>query len=167
MKAPETSLKTPPIPALNFQRDGSASNAHVGREFEAIAMRLFEAKGIKLQHNYKIPVGIGSEKKIHAFDLGSDLSNIIVECKSHKWTKGNNVPSAKMTVWNEAMYYFIAAPTSYRKILFVLRDRRESNQETLMEYYIRTYRHLVPENVEFWEYDSDLRDVRILIPNEN
>ena len=28
------------------------------------------------------------------------------------------MPSAKMTVWNEAMYYFHIAPKQYRKIMF-------------------------------------------------
>ncbi len=69
---------------------------------------------------------------------------MIIECKSHKWTSGNNVPSAKMTVWNEAMLYFSLAPESTRKILFVLRDYSKRN-ETLAEYYKRLNEHLIPQ----------------------
>lgn len=79
---------------------------------------------------------------------------VIVECKSHRWTAGHNIPSAKLTVWNEAMYYFHAAPGGYRKILFVLKDLRRGTGESLCSYYLRTYGHLIPDDVEFWEYDD-------------
>ncbi|WP_251405975.1 hypothetical protein [Metabacillus litoralis] len=66
-----------------------------------------------------------------------------MECKSHKWTSGGNVPSAKLTVWNEAMYYILLAPEDYRKF-FILKDYSEKGGETLGEYYIRAYGHLIP-----------------------
>ena len=90
--------------------------------------------------------------KKHKFDLGSD--SVLVECKSHKWTSGNNVPSAKLTVWNEAMFYFACSPDSFRKIFFVLKDTRQKDNETLAQYYIRMYSHLIPNKVEIWEYDE-------------
>lgn len=148
----------------NFQREGAISNAHVGRDFEIAAMELLNSEGLTLHQNFKVPVGVGEKKKPHAFDLGSDNPRTIVECKSHKWTKGINVPSAKLTVWNEAMYYFAIAPSDYRKIFFVLRDKRKSNGETLAEYYIRTYSHLIPSGVEIWEFDADTARARILTP---
>ncbi len=52
------------------------------------------------------------------------------------------------------MYYFSCAPSSYRKIFFVLRDERAKTGETLVRYYRRTYGHLIPEDVEIWEYDA-------------
>ena len=78
---------------------------------------------------------------------------MLVECKSHTWTKTDNVPSAKITVWNEAMYYFLLSPGGFRKILFVLRDFSEKRGESLAEYYVRNYSHLIPDDVEIWEYD--------------
>jgi hypothetical protein len=54
----------------NFQRLGSISNTHVGREFEEAARLFF------------------------AVDLGSDDSPILVECKSFTWTSGGNSQSA-------------------------------------------------------------------------
>lgn len=38
--------------------------------------------------------------------------------------------------------------------MFVLRDHSKKRSETLAEYYIRTYSHLIPEDVELWEYDE-------------
>ncbi len=149
----------------NFQREGAISNAHVGRDFEITAMEILKSEGLILYQNFKVPVGVGGKKKLHAFDIGSDNPKTIVECKSHKWTKGNNVPSAKLTVWNEAMYYFAVAPSDYRKIFFVLKDQRKSNGETLAEYYIRTYPHLIPSGVEIWEFEAGTAQARILIPS--
>ena len=138
-----------------YQRIGAKSNAHVGREFELVAQKFFANSGHKLNLNLKSSVGVSKVKKDHAFDLGCEKEKILVECKSHKWTSPNdNVPSAKLTVWNEAMYYFLVAPAGYRKIMFVLRDYSEKRKETLAEYYVRTYSHLIPDDVELWEYDT-------------
>jgi len=140
-----------------FQRLGSKSNAHAGRLFELASQEFFEREGLTLHLNVKIPVGIGSKMKDHSFDLGNLTQKIIVECKSHKWTTGGNVPSAKLTVWNEAMYYFLAAPKGFRKIMFVLRDFSAKRNKTLAEYYLQTYSHLIPNDVELWEYDETKR----------
>ena len=136
------------------QKIESKSNPHTGRIFENAAQSFFGSIGLDLDHNVKIPVGIESITKAHAFDLGCLKQKVIVECKSHRWTKGGNIPSAKLTIWNEAMYYFVATHGDYRKIMFVLRDYSSKRGETLAEYYIRTYRHFIPNDVEIWEYDE-------------
>ncbi|WP_153001080.1 hypothetical protein [Thiomicrospira sp. XS5] len=137
------------------QRIGSVSNAHVGRDFENVALEVFAGRGLTLKKNFKVLVGLNGVPKLHAFDLGCGEQKVLVECKSHKWTAPNdNVPSAKLTAWNEAMYYFLVAPQGFRKVLFVLRDLSEKRRETLAEYYIRTYRHLIPCDVEIWELDE-------------
>lgn len=138
----------------NFQRVGSLSNAQVGREFESVALVYFRQQGCLLTRCYRVPVGFGSEKKNRQFDIGSDDPLVLVECKSHRWTAGGNVPSAKVTVWNEAMYYFHLAPAEYRKVLFVLRDTSPKRGLSLAEYYIRNYRHLIPDGVDVLEYDE-------------
>ena len=135
----------------SFQRIGSISNAHVGREFELLAQEELKKLGVLVELNFPVEIGISNSKKCHNFDLGSEKPAVLVECKSHRWTSGKNVPSAKLTVWNEAMYYFFLAPTTFRKIFFVLRDVRRN--ESLAEYYVRQYGHLIPQNIEFWEYD--------------
>lgn len=145
----------------NFQRLGSTSNAHVGSDFETTAQEILASQGLQLEKKFGLFLGVGKKRKEHRFDLGSESPKVIVECKSHRWTSGSNVPSAKMTVWNEAMYYFFMAPKSYRKILFVLRHYNPKKEETLAEYYIRTYNHLVPSGVEIWEHDEAIGETLI------
>lgn len=138
----------------NFQRLGTTSNTRAGSDFESAAQAFFGTQGIVLSKNFAVPVGVGTSKKSHRFDLGSDAPPVLVECKSHTWTQGGNMPSAKMTVWNEAMYYFHVAPAAYRKILFVLKHHRKD--QSLAAYYLKTHGHLVPEGVEIWEYDLEV-----------
>lgn len=135
---------------ISFQRVGSISNAHAGADFEAVAQRFFQGQGLSLQKGFPTLVGLGDTKKVHRFDLGSNEPQVLVECKSHKWTSGGNVPSAKITVWNEAMLYFFCSPPEFRKIMFVLKHERK--EQSLAAYYIRNYAHLIPIGVEFWEY---------------
>ena len=135
----------------NFQRIGSISNAHAGKEFESAALAFFARSGIDLTADFSVLVGF-ERKKFRKFDLGSAEPAVLVECKSHNWTQGGNIPSAKITVWNESMLYFHVAPTEYRKIMLVLRSVRRG--ESLARYYIRHYGHLVPSGVEIWEYDT-------------
>ena len=135
------------------QRVGSVSNAHVGNDFECVALKFFAEKGIVLLRDFSLVVGLSTKKK-HCFDLGACDPKIVLECKSHKWTTGANVPSAKMKVWNEAMYYFHLTPRDYRKVLFVLHDKRRRGGESLLSYYRRTYNHLIPDGVEFLEWDE-------------
>ncbi len=107
-----------------------------------------------LSRKYSVPVGVNTDKKRRKFDLGSQSPPVLVECKSHKWTVGGNIPSAKITVWNESMYYFHIAPPEYRKILFVAKDYSPKRGATLAAYYLRNYGHLIPHGVEIWEYDE-------------
>lgn len=148
----------------NFQRVGSISNAHIGRDFEEAAHVYFTVQGYQIIKDVALPIGL-ERKKNHRFDLGTPADaedKIIIECKSHRWTSGDNVPSAKLTVWNEAMYYFHLAPVDYRKIFFILRDYSKKRNATLGEYYIRTYGHLIPSDVEIMEFDEELQTVRVL-----
>ena len=139
----------------NFQREVSSSNTQVGIDFERHARRALARSGVNVEPHFDVRVVVGDVKKTHSFDLGSASPPLLVECKSHRWTTGGNVPSAKLTVWNEAMYYFAIAPVGYRRIFFVLRDFSEKRGLTLAEYYLGRYRHLVPDGVEFWELDEN------------
>ena len=136
-----------------FQRKGSISNAHVGSAFEAKARGFFSKKGLTLKPGIPIKIGINGQKS-HRFDLGDEKKKIIIECKAHTWTEGGNVPSAKITTWDQAMFFFYAAPSRYRKILFVQRDYSKKRNQTLAEYYLRTHPHLIPKDVELWEFDE-------------
>ena len=142
----------------NFQRNGAISNSHVGREFEFMVQGFFtNQKGLNLVANLSLEIGVDEKKKKHAFDFGNTDQKVIVECKSHRWTESGNVPSAKLTVWNEAMYYFHISPQDYQKIFVVLKDFSQKRNETLAEYYIRTHEHLVPPDVEIWEYNPQTK----------
>ncbi len=138
----------------NFQRLGAESNSRVGRDFENAAQQFFAKQDIVLDRNFSVAIGVGELKKNRSFDLGSASPALLIECKSHKWTSGGNTPSAKITVWNETMFYFHISPPHYRKIMFVLRDDRQG--DSLAKYYLRRFRHLVPADVEFWEFDASL-----------
>lgn len=142
---------------VSFQRKNSKSNAHVGKEFEDTVMKVFLRENIEINKNISIEIGNSKFKKNHSFDLGinSDEDKILIECKSHKWTEGENIPSAKLTVWNEAMYYFSLAPNDFRKLFVVLKDFSEKRNETLADYYIRNSKHLIPVDVEIYELDGN------------
>lgn len=96
----------------NFQRTGAVSNAHACNDFETAARAFFATHGVVLTKNFAVSVGVGEARKAHRFDLGSETPPVLVECKSHTWTQGGNMPSVKMTVWNEAMHYFHVGPIS-------------------------------------------------------
>ena len=147
----------------NHQRVGAISNAHVGREFEALAhAHYLGAETWQLQPNFPVLLGAGASKKTHRFDLGSEDPPILVECKSHNFTVTGNMPSAKITVWNEAMYFFHLAPSKYRKILFVLEARHTRQRDTLASCYARNYGHLIPPEVELVEYHTETKVVRVV-----
>jgi hypothetical protein len=136
----------------NFQRRGAISNTHAGREFEEAARLFFENTGIRLNPVFPVPVG-GRAKKRHNFDLGSENPPILVECKSYTWTETGKSPSAKIRGMNEVMLLFSVSPPHYRKILFVLKHLHQRTQQSLATHYIRTQGHLIPEDVEIWEFD--------------
>lgn len=148
----------------NFQRKGSISNAHVGKEFEVFIKDYFKKKlQIELEDSFPLEIGLHNRKKIHKFDLGTDKeSKTLIECKAHTWTVSGKVPSAKMTVWNEAMYYFLLAPKKYKKIFCIQKDFSKKRSKTLGEYYIEKYGHMIPEDVEFWEFDLEQGGHKIL-----
>jgi hypothetical protein len=147
----------------NHQRKGSLSNADVGRKFEEEAKRYFYThESMALTSNYAIDIGVATVCKQRRFDLGSDRPPVLIECKSHRWTETGNMPSAKVTVWNESMYYFHIAPNRFRKILFVLKDVHEKRQVSLAQYYCRNYAHLIPPGVEIVEYD-ELSRIGVLV----
>lgn len=139
----------------NHQRQGSKSNSHVGKAFELKVKRYLIKTGVDLEANFSVKIGLpGTIKKPHRFDLGCDTKKILVECKSHTWTISGSVPSAKMATWNQAMYFFLASPPAYRKILFVRKSTNKNGQETLAEYFVRIYGNMIPKGVEIWEFDE-------------
>lgn len=136
------------------------NNPSIGKKFELKVLRYFKSQGKTLDRPFVFKIGKSKSKGEHKFDLGSKEEKIVVECKCHSWTKSRYVPSAKMSVWNEAMYYFTLMPKSYRKLFFFKKSFR--NGESLGQYYIKRYSHLIPQDVELWEYCLDTNKVTCL-----
>jgi hypothetical protein len=156
-----STAEKPTIVENRFQRVGSKSNTHVGREFEEAAQLFFAETGIKLQLSFSVDVGY-EIKKPHNFDLGSEDPAILVECKSYTWTSGGNSPSAKIRGLNEVMLLFSVAPDHYRKILFVLKHMRKD--ESLAAHYIQRQGHLIGPNIEIWEFDLEKKHGEQVFP---
>jgi len=131
----------------------NSQNPQIGRSFQervkVIAEEYFGTKFIDEK-----AVLVGRPSKEHRFDLVSEDSKIVIECKCYTWTNGNNVPSAKMSTLNEAVLYMRSLPDGTRKILAIKKDVRTSNSETLASYYYRIYGHLL-EDISIWEIDND------------
>ena len=147
----------------NHQRVGITSNALAGKNFEIVSktyleqtLNTFLSKGFALN----LCISNARQPKSHKFDLGND--QFLIECKSHRWTSSGNVPSAKITVWNEAMFYFSLAPREIKKILFVETHHNQKRNKSLAQYYVDTFSHLIPDNVEIWEYDTELGTHKVI-----
>ena len=129
----------------------NSDNPATGALFERTAQAYFKSQNIELERPFSITIGAASISKRHKYDLGSNNPPILVECKAHTWTAGGNAPSAKMSVWNEAMYYFHIAPPRFRCVLFVIKN--VNHGRSLAQYYIDRYEYLIPTGVEILEYD--------------
>lgn len=136
----------------DFRREGSISNSDIGGSLEKKAQKVLVGNGLRLQADHKVLCGLRARRKNHACDLGSKIPNGIVECKSHTWTSGGSVPSAKMTNRAEAVFYFQMAPRDYRKIF--KRSIRSGSEETLPASFLREHPRMIPPEVEFWALDG-------------
>ena len=147
---------------MTTNKDNSAK----GRTFEDLVGKYLVECGDIVQPGYAVEVGLNrSQRKAHKFDWGNNA--LLVECKAYTWTRGNNNPSAKISTLKEAMLYFMAAPQSRRKMLFIRKTegRTMTSDETLGEYFVRLYGHLIPEDVEVHELDDNDLSVRQIWPH--
>lgn len=127
-----------------------------GTEFEKITKILLE-EYLKEYLNNPFQVEIGYlVKKKHKFDLGN--SNYIIECKNYEWTKSNNNPSAKFSTLRETILYFSLAPKNYKKIL-VLKKSQLKNNETILDYFIRLNKYLIPNDLILLEIDTETKNI--------
>jgi hypothetical protein len=117
-------------------------NPGKGRDFQAVAAKLLTAKlGVSFHLDY--PLAIGHPPKLHKFDFVSEDLRYVGECKNYSWTETGNVPSAKTAFLNEAVLYLSHVPADKIKFLVMRLDRHDRKKETLVEYYLRTYKHLL------------------------
>ena len=133
-----------------------------GARFETLVQRFFARRRLPLQLHYSIPIGFDGKRRHSRFDLGSERPPVIVECKRHTRQATDTVPAAKLAAWKAACLYFVAAPRGYRRLLVVLRDMRRG--QSLAEYFLEHYGHVVPRGVEIWELAPTGRSGRRLYP---
>lgn len=137
-----------------------ASNAEKGAWFEhQVQAILTDQWGIALRNT--VPIPIGDPPKAHRFDLVSDNGNVVVECKNIGWTETGNVPSAKMGHNNEAIFYLTLIPNPGDRYLALPKATHSRRNETLAQYYWRTYRHLLGE-VKVLEVDVGSRTTVVI-----
>jgi hypothetical protein len=141
----------------NFQRIGSISNAHPGREFEEAAKLFFVETGIALQPEFSVFVG-GREKKCHKFDLGSETPPILVECKSHTWSERREFSKRQNQGVELGHAVVQRRSSSPSEDLFALKHLR--GNVSLAAHYIKTQGHLIGAGVEIWEFDMDEKHAR-------
>lgn len=108
-----------------------------------------EQKGINVEEQPKIPIGIKAKKE-HAFDLGSE--KLLVECKAYKWTVAGNVPAAKIAAFSEAMFDFYLAP---------------KKDKTLLEHFIDCYNYLIPSDVVLIDYDPENQSTDVYVYDDD
>ncbi|MFY9824554.1 MAG: hypothetical protein WAM82_24470 [Thermoanaerobaculia bacterium] len=142
----------------------NSDNPRTGSDFEVSIQAFFALRGVILSRDFPQPVGMRAEKRQHSFDLGSVNPPLLIECKCHTWTVGGNSPSAKLAVWNEAMFYFAAAPAQFQKILLVKRSLKGSL--ALADHYVTRFGHLIPSRVTIVEYDNLAGAARIVFPEK-
>lgn len=107
-------------------------------------------------------IAIGNPTKDHKFDIVCESKKIAIECKRYTWTASGNVPSAKMGFTNEAVFYLSFLPDDYDRRVVMLRSYNSKRDETLAEYYYRTYKHLIG-NIRVFEYDPENDEMREII----
>ncbi len=106
----------------------NSHNPGTGAECERLVQAFFAKQGLSPVPSVSIPVGVRAAKKMHKFDRSCETPPVLVECKCHVWIDGGDAPSAKLTVGNEPMLYFIGAPAKYRELLVVQRSLRGERQ---------------------------------------
>ena len=126
-------------------------NPKMGKEFEEkVSKILTERYSIKFE---TLAIPIGKPSKEHKFDLVSEDKKYIVECKCYSWTEGGNIPSAKMAILNEAVFYLSHVSKDKDRWIVMKKDFSIERQKTLARYYFQINQHLL-DGVKIWEVDE-------------
>ena len=126
----------------------SNSNKTKGDAFRDFAKPILE-KELKTELEPEQKIDIGNPMKEHAFDLVSTDKSIVIECKNYTWTKAGNVPRAKIATLNEAVLFFSFLDYNVQKILCLMESKCPERKETLAEYYVNTYGHLLRDVIVY------------------
>ena len=126
----------------------SNSNKNKGDAFRDFAKPILERElNTELEPEQKIDIGNPMIK--HAFDLANQDRSVVIECKNYTWTKAGNVPSAKISTLNEAVLYFSFLDCNVQKILCLMESKDPKRTETLAEYYVNNYGHLLRDVIVY------------------
>ena len=126
----------------------SNSNKNKGDAFRDFAKPILE-KELKTKLEPEQKIVIGNPMKEHSFDLANQDRSVVIECKNYTWTKAGNVPSAKISTLNEAVLYFSFLDYNIQKILCLMESKVPERKETLAEYYVNTYGHLLRDVIVY------------------
>ena len=142
----------------------NSDNPRIGKEFQ-LAVKEWFAEVYNSPFVIERKIAIGNPAKLHSFDISSLDEGVVAECKCYTWTESGNVPSAKMGFTNEAAFYLSFLPDDIERIIVMLRSEHAKRNETLAEYYFRTYRHLLGK-IKIYEFDIQTREMRFVGQNE-
>ena len=126
----------------------SNSNKNKGDAFRDFAKPILE-RGLNTELEPEQKIDIGNPMIEHAFDLANQDRSVVIECKNYTWTKAGNVPSAKISTLNEAVLYFSFLDYNVQKILCLMESKDPKRKETLAEYYVNTYGHLLRDVIVY------------------
>ena len=137
----------------------NSDNPRIGADFEKQVLKWFnDNKEGNYELHIKAPICNPKSKtceiKNHEFDIVDPINKIAIECKRYTWTKTWNVPSAKMGVTNEAVFYLTCLPDDYQKIIVMFRSYNAKRGITLAEYYYKTNKALLGD-IQLMEFDPE------------
>ncbi len=139
-------------------QNSNSENPKIGREFQEKVKQWFETN-TNMHFELEHPILIGYPAKLHKFDIADKSEKIVIECKSYTYTNTGNIPSAKLTTLNEAVFYFSFLPDETEKVLVMAYATHPKRKESLAEYYIRINGHLLG-NVKVWELNPETKEMR-------
>lgn len=143
----------------------NSENPKVGRKFQ-LAVKSWYENSLNKLFEVERKIAIGNPPKLHSFDISDQDEKIVIECKCYTWTETGNVPSAKMGFVNEAAFYLSFLNSDVEKVIVMARSTHPKRNETLAEYYFRTYRHLLGK-IKIMEYDSVSKKMKMIGQNAN
>lgn len=118
------------------------------RAFEdRVANYLYNKFNKKFYREKSLKVGPNT---YHKFDMVSEDGDIVVECKSYKWTESGNFPSAKISTAIEDVFYLTRIKA--KKKILVFQDDFNSKGESLVDVFVRRYDGIL-DDIEVWAYN--------------
>ena len=133
--------------------NSNSDNPRIGKAFEK-AVKKWAVDYYDCGFNEEQPVDIGNPARPHKFDLVSQDSKIIIECKCYTWTDGGNVPSAKLATLDEAVLYLRSVTSPATKVIAMKKDYNKKKGITLAEYFCDKNGHLL-EDIKLVEFDEE------------